>query len=356
MQASEQQSVYRYFASANTANGFFNGFDSIFGTLSHRYIIKGGSGTGKSYLMRQIAQKAQQLGLCVEYFYCSSDPASLDGILLPQLQTCVLDGTPPHTYEPLYPGVEDELIDLGAFWDTHALQEKNEVIKDLIARKKALFSQLYRYLSAAGEMSTHIRYILLPHVQTEKLHKAAKRLISTLPKEAHPTSQLRFTEAISMDGAVAFDSLQQQSSLRYTIRDRYDCGDLFLEELRTLAKEHSVSTVCAPSALLPNRLRTLLLGGVLCVGIATPLTRQYDSASQKEINMDRFLCLDALRQYRQRLRFLYKCKQAFLEQAQQTFAQIKQVHFQLEAQYIPCMDFTAKEAFSATLIPKILKQ
>ena len=48
----------RYFAAANSAYGFHNSFCEIFSPdkLQRVYIIKGGPGTGKSYLMKNIAK------------------------------------------------------------------------------------------------------------------------------------------------------------------------------------------------------------------------------------------------------------------------------------------------------------
>ena len=39
----------KYFAAANTVDGFVSYYDEIFVKCSRVYIIKGGSGTGKSY-------------------------------------------------------------------------------------------------------------------------------------------------------------------------------------------------------------------------------------------------------------------------------------------------------------------
>ncbi len=79
---SPQEKKMRYFAASNSAGGFRSYFDDIFPTekFERLFIIKGGPGTGKSHLMRRAADFAHKLGCTVEYFHCSSDPLSLDGI------------------------------------------------------------------------------------------------------------------------------------------------------------------------------------------------------------------------------------------------------------------------------------
>ena len=45
---------------------------------------------------------AQKQGLDVHYVLCSGDPASLDGVYLPQRHLAWMDGTAPHAAEPRF--------------------------------------------------------------------------------------------------------------------------------------------------------------------------------------------------------------------------------------------------------------
>ena len=123
-----------YFAGANTVNGFVSYYGQIFGEIERTYIIKGGSGTGKSRLMKEIADAAESKGREVEYFYCSFYPSSVDGIIVDG-SLAVIDGTAPHVYEPSLPGVKENLIDLGAFWDEKILACRGDEIRTLLRRK-----------------------------------------------------------------------------------------------------------------------------------------------------------------------------------------------------------------------------
>ena len=70
------------FPGGNTPRRFVNHFDDIlpFERARRVYFIKGGSGVGKSTFMRAVGQHCAQAGYKVEYFNCSSDPQSLDGV------------------------------------------------------------------------------------------------------------------------------------------------------------------------------------------------------------------------------------------------------------------------------------
>ena len=111
----------RYFAASNSCQGFRNYYGDIFtdSRTDRLYIIKGGPGTGKSHFMKVVARRARARGYRITEYACSSDPASLDGIILEREGSPTLgflDGTAPHTREPTLPGVKEELLNLGAFW------------------------------------------------------------------------------------------------------------------------------------------------------------------------------------------------------------------------------------------------
>ncbi len=98
------------FFGASTPDGPINFIDNITEGLDKRIIIKGRPGSGKSTMMKKIAEKAGDMGLRVDRYPCSFDPASLDMIVIPALGAAVFDGTSPHKKEPFRPG--DEVVDM----------------------------------------------------------------------------------------------------------------------------------------------------------------------------------------------------------------------------------------------------
>lgn len=130
-----------YFAAANTSHGFVGWFEELISAgCTRRMIIKGGPGTGKSHMLYRMADTASAAGAAVEYYFCSSDPESLDGIaaIFPDGRVYgVQDGTAPHAAEASLPGARDELFDLGACWDSSRLRAARSRIEELGAEKAA---------------------------------------------------------------------------------------------------------------------------------------------------------------------------------------------------------------------------
>lgn len=116
------------------------------------YFIKGGPGVGKSSLMRRFAASAEDKGYAVEYFHCSSDPDSLDGVAVPECGIGMMDATAPHIYDPSVPGARDTLISLGDYLDEKALAPHAKEIIRLQSEISAKFKRCYRYLAAAQEV------------------------------------------------------------------------------------------------------------------------------------------------------------------------------------------------------------
>ena len=95
--------VTHFFVGANSGEGFQNLFHEIL-AVEDTYdfmVLKGGPGVGKNTFMREIGQAMEQAGTAVEYLWCSGDPDSLDGVVLPELRCAIADGTSPHGTAPL---------------------------------------------------------------------------------------------------------------------------------------------------------------------------------------------------------------------------------------------------------------
>lgn len=139
-----------YLGSANTCYGFKNCFDNICPN-GFTYILKGGPGTGKSTFMRKIGEYFEKKGEEVEYFHCSSDIESLDGVRIVDRNVAIVDGTAPHVTEAKIPAVTEKIVDLGEFIGKEVKNHKMH-IEQLLKKKKLCFDIAYDYLKSAGDL------------------------------------------------------------------------------------------------------------------------------------------------------------------------------------------------------------
>ena len=230
---------HRYFAASNSAEGFKNYYPQVFKRADRLYIIKGGPGTGKSCFMKRFADKMEALGCSVEHYYCSSDPSSLDGVLVDCKGETVgmLDGTPPHTLEPVFPGAREEMINLGQFWNSELLRnEKNEIFA-LNQKKSAAFERAYSYLRSCGNLRAVTDSLLQNAIKEEKMRSAVERmaLSLSLPKgRAVIIPAIRCS--VGMTGSVCFDSFESRAEKTFLVGDFYGVGQIFLLKLLDFLK------------------------------------------------------------------------------------------------------------------------
>ena len=73
-----------FFLGANSPNGFSSYFTEINDPklTDNCYVIKGCPGSGKSTMMKTIAERLSEQESFIENIHCSSDPDSLDGVIL----------------------------------------------------------------------------------------------------------------------------------------------------------------------------------------------------------------------------------------------------------------------------------
>ena len=170
-----------YFPGANTGKGFVSRFDGIIPPWEkpqYTYVLKGGPGVGKNTLMKTVASRAIQKGFTVEEFHCASDPNSLDAVRVTELGIVLLDGTAPHSIDPVFPGAEDEVIDLGHFKNrTEFLKYRGE-LQALFQENKAHYSAAYAFLGAAYTLKKEAISAAKTAVDLDKLRRRLSELFT----------------------------------------------------------------------------------------------------------------------------------------------------------------------------------
>ena len=114
--------------------------------------IKGGSGCGKSTFLRRIADEAAARGLEVWRFLCSSDPQSLDAVVLPSLGRGWVDATAPHVLEPTLCAGREGYVDFGAFYDRAGIARVEPELRRRKRENAAQYPLVTACLAAADRL------------------------------------------------------------------------------------------------------------------------------------------------------------------------------------------------------------
>lgn len=347
-----------YFLAANSCEGFISKFGNCYNPNDNWkvYIIKGGPGTGKSSFMRKVAKKAEEKNLNCIYCPCSSDPDSLDAVILPEKKTVILDGTTPHTLDPIYPGVCEEILNFGEFWDSEKLNDKAEIIK-ITNQNKALHATASRYLQAVGQLMLDNYKTALSSTQKPKAERFAKKLCKEyIPKtDKTPYEWVRFIGGISPKGLISYPKTIENSCKQIIIvKDKYyACSNIIMEEIRKTALQNGHEIITLKNPFLPSLITDHIIIPKLSLAFVTENYFINFNSDSRRIHSRRFEYTKQLHQSKERLKFNKKATTYLLECAFKTLSEAKAVHDTLESYYIKAMNFEKLNDFTEKFCKKI---
>lgn len=350
-----------FFLGANTPRGFYSLFDELYEPEDgwRLYIIKGGPGTGKSTLMKKVAAECDRRGWYCERIYCSSDPASLDAVIIPHRKISICDGTPPHTVEPRFPGVSEMFVDLGRCRNDEKLRENASEIISLTLENSREHKKCISFLKAAAAVSNNLKANILPAVDGVKLQRFSESLTG---KELGNASgergriHRRFISAPTPSGLVVFyDTFTELCDRRIVLDDAFGLVSgaiMRFVALEAAGRGYSVTECLSP--MTPDGAPFAVMIPEIGLGLIAA-DRQYSCPFEaaRTVNCSRFLNREELKKLRNRIIFGRKTYDEFMNEALEKLNNAKQLHDKLEKYYIEAMDFGKVRRVSAEIIKEI---
>ena len=343
----------KYFAASNSYKGFCSYYPSIFDIKKYAriYVIKGGSGTGKSYFMKQVGTRAENVGYSVRYIYCSSDSSSLDGIIINEMNIAIIDGTSPHIYEPKFTGVAETIIDLGQFLDEGILVKSRKKIEEIYSEKLKRFAMAYNLLASYGKISENIDGLVYPAIKMAKMRKFIGRFVDEIEmgkgEEEHFLSR-----SIGMNGLTSFNTYFENAKIYYAIDDYFDTAHILLGELHSFLCKKRVDIMLSNNPIMSEKIDALQIKNN---NLTFEITNEIPKGA-RIINMKRFIDSDYVARNKREYNSLIKARNSILNLALDEFERIKKCHFELENIYGLAMNFDKKEQFCNEFCNKILQR
>lgn len=347
------------FLGANTPAGFVSFFDELYNPYKNvdAYIIKGGPGTGKSTFMKKIAAEFEKRGFDTELIYCSSDPSSLDGLIVPQKSFCICDGTAPHVMEPRFPGVAESIINLGEFWNKEILKKHADEIRRLFFENSLFHRRSGKYLAAAGHIDEQIRKIAFPYIRQEKIESYCQRFIHRELKSKSTVQpgerKRRFLSAITPKGNIILaDTITALCPRIIGIDDSVGAvAPLITTAIGQGAVKNGLDIISCHCPIKPDECEHLL---VPQKGIAVIRANGAagEIACDRVIHIGRFMH-EGFSKNKSVLKFNAKIKHELINESISCLKKAKATHDELEKIYIDAMDFEKLNEYCNSFTEKL---
>ncbi|MGI6685729.1 MAG: PRK06851 family protein [Bacillota bacterium] len=344
----------------NTCRGFYSFFALGLKNMERIFILKGGPGTGKSTLMRKIGLEMAERGFNVDFWQCSSDNDSIDGVIFPELKTAVVDGTAPHVIEPRYPGVIDQIINLGDHWNEHYLKShKNEIMK-LVDEITGCFKTAWNYLHDAKQVHDEWKSINGKAMNFEKVNQKTDQLIQEIFNVNAPLVRHMFSGAITPGGLVNYiNNITEDCKTRYILKGLPGTGkSTLIKKIADGAVERGYQADLYHCALDPDSLDMVVIPqlGIAVLDGSIPHLEDPERPGDRIIDMLEAFDANLVRQESKKLVEVQKEFDHLMDEAVGNIAQAKRLHDKLEGYYVKAMDFEAVEQKRKQVMYKILNQ
>ena len=348
-----------FFFGANNKGGYYSLYNKLYNPYEkgQHIILKGGPGTGKSTLMRKVAEKFEKAGYFVERGYCSADPESLDVVVVPEINYSIVDGTSPHILDPVMPGVNEHIVDLSVAWDKDFLRHHDKEIGELTHKNKELHSKVADFLSVASQIEAQSVVLCSEFLDIDKAERYAKRLcaryITERKNETKGVEHKRFLSGITPDGIVVqYDSVVALGEKIVTIKDELSVvAPYIVNYISDYALNMGYDVYKCYCALFPDfKVEHIIIPQLkFAVFTENSYHLSIDECGSR-VHATRFFNQDGYKKNKEKLKFNKKAKKELIDEAVRKLSLALDVHNRLEEYYIKATDFDKINQISENIL------
>ena len=348
--------IQEYFLGGTSPNGFRSKFiRQIRRPGFYTYILKGGPGTGKSTLMKKAAERFNDHELSL--YRCSSDISSLDAVVVEDEGLIIVDGTAPHVFEAEYPGISQEIVNLGQFWNGSELKAHGDTVRYCFDENARYHKRVRNYVEALSALNTDIFDHALDCLDTLKLDAYGERLAKKLTAKCQKgkTGKMQFRQLSAFTTENYMTLPVRQSCFSYFLRDDSFAGsDRLLRLLAESFTQSGYDVIVSECPMLQCTTFEHLLVPELSLFFTTGnFFNRLKPDSESIINFARFYDKERMEMKKQRMNFNKKAVMELADEAASSLSTALRIHDELERYYINSIDFDGLGMMTQDLLHSI---
>jgi len=264
--------------------------------------------------------------------------------------------------DPKFPGVIDEILNLGEFWNTEGLIKKKDEIRALQAKNKSCYRRAYNYLKMARIAHEDLRDIYEKALDVKIIRKKTNEIIENIftgikITERQPKIRHLFASGITPEGLVNFlDSLFSNTDKRYILTGHPGTGKSnLLKRIVYEAETRGLNLEVFHCSMDVDKIEHIIIKD-LNIGFITsvkPHTLDKLKDSDEIIDFDEGLIKSKLKGYEDIINYDNSIKWDLLQKAVKSLEETKKVHDDLEKCYIKNMNFAVVNEKIEQIISRI---
>ncbi len=355
--------VKHVFPDGNTPQGFFSYYEYVISIdTAQIFLLRGESRTAKSAFMQQIGQVVLENGYDIEYHHCATNPDSLTGLVIPELNAALINDTFPPVIDPRHHGCVQEIVTLGEYRYDSSITNKNKgAILACTQSINGSLQRAYRMLGAAKAVyddweaanSEAMNYTLA----NEKTDAVIGKIFNSRTTAGCGQNRKLFASALTSFGPVNYiDSICAAISSRYILTGLPGTGKATLlarVAATAVAKGLDIETYYCP--LDPHKIEHVIIP-LLDTALLTSTPPHNLSVKSAAAVIDMNACLDQSIINRLEPVTAYD-RTAFWEffgKAGSYIREVKKMQDELESHYAPNINFTGIEALRTKTLATII--
>jgi energy-coupling factor transporter ATP-binding protein EcfA2 len=343
------------FARGNTARGVHSLYASAYQGLSRIFLLTGYPGTGKSTLLRELAESMIKQGHPVELFHSPFDPDDLDGLIIKDLQVGIADGRVSEGLETVPTG-ELVRVDLAQAVDDRRIPQG--AVESLHTKIRETRERAYETFAAALRIHDEWEAIYIGQMDFAKADQIGQELASAFFGDQRPdrTANVRhlFFGAATPRGAVDhIPTLTTHLERRILIKGRPGSGkSTMLKRLAAAAEAQGVDVEVFHCGFDPNSLDMLIFPELsLAIFDSTAPHEYFPSQSSDEI-LDmyaRAITPGTDERYASELQAIQERYAQKMQEATTYLLKTQQLHTQMKSHFVASSDFDKVKQLASQL-------
>lgn len=347
-----------YFAHGNTAHGAHFLYPSAFDGLNKIFVLTGPQGTGKSTVIRSLADSLLDKGLHVQCFHSPLRPDELDGIILTELKVGIADGR-------VCMGISDsgagEILNIHfeeAFDHSLISPEHNIAIEDLSGQLERAYSEAYETFAMALRIHDEWEKFYIDNMDFSKADQIAQDLIQELydghDSDTPTVSRHLFFGAATPRGAFDFiQGLTAGLDRRIFIKGRAGSGkSTLLKKLASAAETKGIQVQVFHCGFDPNSLDMLIFPNLGTAIFDSTAPHEYfpDRDSDEVLDMyTQAIAPGTDEAHAAEIAGIKERYSAKMKEATSRLAEAEAIDSQIKAYYIAATDFSIVEKLQQQL-------